>query len=68
MGDPRFPARCWAVERTLAWLCTWCALLIRYAKHAANFRALLWFRHLHRLLLLKYLLCAAAQISRLSPI
>jgi putative transposase len=59
-GEPRFPARRWVVERTLAWLSKCRALLIRYDKHAANFRgllqlacALLWFRRLHRLSLLR---------------
>jgi putative transposase len=60
-GEPRFPARRWVVERTLAWLSKCRALLIRYDQHAANFRgllqfacALLWFRRLHRLSLLRY--------------
>ena len=55
-GEPRYPARRWVVERTLAWLSKCRALLIRYDKHAANFRgllqfacALLWFRRLLRL-------------------
>ncbi len=59
-GEPRFPARRWVVERTPAWLSKCRALLIRYDKHAANFRgllqfacALLWFRRLHRLALLR---------------
>ena len=59
-GEKRFPARRWVVERTLAWLSKCRALLIRYDKHAANFRgllqfacALLWFRRLHRLSLLR---------------
>jgi putative transposase len=59
-GAKRFPARRWVVERTLAWLSKCRALLIRYDKHAANFRgllqfacALLWFRRLHRLALLR---------------
>jgi putative transposase len=59
-GEPRFPARRWVVERTLAWLSTCRALLIRYDKRAANFLALLklacallWFRRLHRLSLLR---------------
>jgi putative transposase len=42
-GEPRFPARRWVVERTLAWLSKCRALLIRYDKHAANFRGLLQF-------------------------
>ena len=59
-GELRFPARRWVVERTLAWLSKCRALLIRYDKRAANFRgllqfacALLWFRRLHRLSLLR---------------
>ena len=59
-GEKRFPARRWVVERTLAWLSKCRALLVRYDKHAANFRgllqfacALLWFRRLHRLALLR---------------
>jgi putative transposase len=59
-GEKRFPARRWVVERTLAWLSKCRALLIRYDKYAANFRgllqlacALLWFRRLHRLSLLR---------------
>ena len=36
-GEPRFPARRWVVERTLAWLSKCRALLVRYDKHAANF-------------------------------
>ena len=59
-GEQRFPARRWVVERTLAWLSKCRALLIRYDKHSANFLgllqfacALLWFRRLHRLSLLR---------------
>jgi putative transposase len=59
-GEPRFPARRWVVERTLAWLSKCRALLMRYDKHAANFLALLqfacallWYRRLHRLSLLR---------------
>lgn len=59
-GEKRFPARRWVVERTLAWLSKCRALLIRYDKRAANFRgllqfacALLWYRRLHRLSLLR---------------
>ncbi len=59
-GEKRYPARRWVVERTLAWLSKCRALLVRYDKHAANFRgllqfacALLWFRRLHRLSLLR---------------
>lgn len=59
-GEQRFPARRWVVERTLAWLSKCRALLVRYDKHAANFLgllqfacALLWFRRLHRLSVLR---------------
>ena len=59
-GEPRFPARRWVVERTLAWLSKCRALLVRYDKRSANFLALLklacallWFRRLHRLSLLR---------------
>jgi transposase len=59
-GEKRFPARRGVVERTLAGLSTCRALLVRYDKRAANFLALLtlacallWFRRLHRLSLLR---------------
>jgi putative transposase len=59
-GEKRFPARRWVVERTLAWLSKCRALLIRYDKQSANFLgllqfacALLCFRRLHRLSLLR---------------
>jgi putative transposase len=59
-GEKRFPARRWVVERRLAWLSKCRALLIRYDKQSANFLgllqfacALLWFRRLHRLALLR---------------
>ena len=59
-GAKRYPARRWVVERTLAWLSKCRALLVRYDKYAANFRgllqfacALLWFRRLHRLSVLR---------------
>jgi putative transposase len=58
--EKRFPARRWVVERTLAWLSKCRALLVRYDKRSANFLALLklacallWFRRLHRLSLLR---------------
>lgn len=60
--DPkqRHPARRWVVERTLAWLSKCRALLVRYAKKACNYLglmqlacALLWFRRLHRLRVLR---------------
>jgi len=50
------------VERTLAWLSKCRALLVRYDKYAANFLgllqlacALVWYRRLHRLSLLRSL-------------
>lgn len=59
-GEKRFPARRWVVERTLAWLSKCRALLVRYDKKAGNFLALLplacallWFRRLHRLTVLR---------------
>jgi putative transposase len=59
-GEKRLPARRWVVERTLAWLSKCRALLVRYDKRSANFLgllklacALLWFRRLHRLPLLR---------------
>jgi putative transposase len=59
-GEPRYPARRWVVERTLAWLSKCRALLVRYDKKAANYLALLqlacallWFRRYVRLSLLR---------------
>jgi putative transposase len=59
-GEKRFPARRWVVERTLAWLSKCRALLVRYDKRSANFLgllklacALVWYRRLHRLSLLR---------------
>lgn len=56
----QYPARRWVVERTLAWLSKCRALLVRYDKHAANYLALLklacallWYRRLHRLRVLR---------------
>ena len=37
--DP-YPARRWVMERTLGWLSTYHALLIRYVKKASNFLGL----------------------------
>lgn len=58
--EKRYPARRWVVERTLAWLSKCRTLLIRYDKKACNFLAsiqltcaLLWYRRLHRLSLLR---------------
>ncbi len=58
--EKRYPARRWVVERTLAWLSKCRALLIRYDKKSENFLALiqfacalLWYRRLHRLSILR---------------
>jgi len=52
----RYPARRWVVERTLAWLNKWRAILVRYAKKSENYLgmiqlacALLWYRRAWRL-------------------
>lgn len=59
-GEKRYPARRWVVERTLAWLSKCRAILVRYDKHSSNYLgllklacALLWFRRLHRLSILR---------------
>lgn len=56
----RYPARRWVVERTLAWLSKCRAILVRYAKKSQNYLgllklacALLWYRRLHRLCILR---------------
>jgi putative transposase len=53
---PRYPARRWVVERTLAWLSKCRAILVRYAKRPSVYLGLiqlacilLWFRRLYRL-------------------
>jgi len=58
--DQRHPARRWVVERTLAWLQKCRGILIRYDKKAENYLgliqlacALLWFRRLDRLCVLR---------------
>ncbi len=58
--QPRYPARRWVVERTLAWLSKCRAILVRYAKKARNYLALLklacgliWYRRYVRLLVLR---------------
>lgn len=58
--QPRYPARRWVVERTLAWLSKCRAILVRYAKKAQNYLALLklacgliWYRRYVRLCLLR---------------
>ncbi len=59
-GEKRYPARRWVVERTFAWLSKCRAILIRYDKQSSNYLgllklacALIWFRPLHRLSLLR---------------
>lgn len=56
----RHPARRWVVERTISWLNSCRAILVRYAKKAENYLgliklacALLWYRRLHRLTVLR---------------
>jgi putative transposase len=56
----RHPARRWVVERTLAWLSKCRGILVRYAKKSCNYLgmiqlacALLWYRRLHRLSVLR---------------
>ena len=59
-GRKRHPARRWVVERTIGWLHKCRALLVRYDKKAGNYLgliqiacALLWFRRLYRLMVLR---------------
>jgi len=59
-GEKRSPARRWVVERTLAWLSTCRAILIRYDTQACNYLgliklacALLWYRRQHQLAVLR---------------
>lgn len=56
----RHKARRWVVERTLSWLSKCRGLLVRYEKKACNYLtllqlacALLWYRRLHRLNVLR---------------
>lgn len=58
--EKRYPARRWVVERTLAWLSKCRAILVRYDKKAQNYLALLklacallWYRRLTRLCILR---------------
>jgi putative transposase len=58
--QPRYPARRWVVERTLAWLSKCRAILVRYDKKAQNYLALLklacaliWYRRYVRLCILR---------------
>ena len=60
VGEKRYPARRWVVERTLGWLSKCRAILVRYEKRAANYLGLikvacilLWYRRQHRLSLLR---------------
>ncbi len=55
-GEKKHPARRWVVERTLAWLSRFRAILVRYEKKASNYLGLLqlacillWFRRQLRL-------------------
>jgi putative transposase len=57
---PRYPARRWVVERTLAWLNKCRAILVRYDKKTGNYLALiklacalLWYRRHVRLVVLR---------------
>lgn len=59
-AQPRYPARRWVVERTLAWLSKCRAILVRYEKKARNYLALLklacgliWYRRYVRLNVLR---------------
>ena len=58
--EGRWPARRWVVERTLGWLSQCRGVLIRWEKKAVNYLALLqvacallWYRRLHRLTVLR---------------
>src|ERR687896_531394 len=60
LGEKRYPARRWVVERTLGWLSRCRALLVRYDKKAKNYLALLqlacaliWYRRWWRLKVLR---------------
>jgi putative transposase len=60
VGEKRYPARRWVVERTLGWLSKCRAILVRYEKKAANYLGLikvacilLWYRRQYRLSLLR---------------
>ena len=58
--EQKYPARRWVVERTLSWLSKCRGILVRYEKHACNYLALvklacalLWYRRLWRLTVLR---------------
>jgi putative transposase len=60
VGEKRYPARRWVVERALGWLSKCRAILVRYDKKAANYLGLikvacilLWYRRQYRLSLLR---------------
>jgi len=60
VGEKRYPARRWVVERTLGWLSKCRAILVRYEKKATNYLGLikvacilLWYRRQHHLSLLR---------------
>jgi len=59
-AEKKYPARRWVVERTIAWLTHCRAILIRWDVHSENYlgliqlaSALLWFRRLTRLQVLR---------------
>lgn len=59
-AEGRWPARRWVVERTLSWLVGCRGILIRWEHKACNYLAglqfacaLLWYRRLHRLTVLR---------------
>ena len=59
-GGRRQRARRWVVERTISWLQRCRAILVRYNKNSQNYLgliqlacALLWYRRLHRLSVLR---------------
>ena len=58
--DRTHPPRRWVVERTLAWLSKCRGILVRYEKKSENYLgvlqlacALLWYRRLHQLTVLR---------------
>lgn len=60
LGEKKYPARRWVVERTLAWLSKCRAILVRYDKKAKNYLAMLqlacaliWYRRWWRLRVLR---------------
>ena len=56
-GEKKHPARRWVVERTLSWLASCRAILVRYDRKSSNYLAflkvacsLLWYRRLDRII------------------